>query len=84
MVGVPLIVPDDWLMLRPTGRPLAEYERVAPDAESLAAMDNGLMAAPETLFWFPGLVTVTVLVIVQLNEAELLKPALSVAVTVTE
>src|ERR1700677_56911 len=40
------------------------------------------MADPETLAWLPGLVTVTVLVMVQLNEALPVEPALSVAVTV--
>ena len=56
---------------------------MAVDDESLAAMDTGVMCEPTVPVWLPGLVTVTVLVIVQVNEAEPVKPALSVTVTTT-
>jgi hypothetical protein len=58
--------------------------RVAPDEESWPLTVRELMAVPDTFDWLPGLVTETVLEIVHENEAEPLKPALSVAWTVTE
>jgi hypothetical protein len=58
--------------------------RVAPDEESLAVTARGAMAVPETFAWLPGLVTETVLEIVHENDAVPVKPALSVALTVTE
>ncbi|MGB7097369.1 MAG: hypothetical protein WBD95_01185 [Xanthobacteraceae bacterium] len=57
---------------------------MAPVEESLALTVRGLMAVPDTSFCDPGLVTETVLEIVQVNEADPVKPALSVALTVTE
>src|ERR1700689_4653342 len=47
-------------------------------------MVSGGMADPETLDWLPGLVTDTVLVMVQVNEAVPEKPPPSVALTTTE
>ena len=43
---------------------------VATDDESVALMARAMMAAPEGLAWAPGLVTVTVLVMVQVKVAE--------------
>ena len=63
--------------------PLSAKERVADGTESEAFTVTGVMAVPETSFWSPGLVTVTVLVMVQVNEAWAEKPALSATVTVT-
>ena len=57
---------------------------MAVDDVSVAPAPTGVMAVPDTLDWLPGLVSVTVLVMVQVNEAEPLKPALSVALAVTE
>ena len=56
---------------------------MAVDDESVAVMGRAVMAVPETLDWSPGLVTVTVLVMVQVKLAAPVKPALSVAVMVT-
>jgi hypothetical protein len=68
VVGVPLMRPLDE-MVRPAGRPVALKVRVAPDWESVAAICRLLMAVPETLDWVPGLVTATVLVMVQVKLA---------------
>ena len=57
---------------------------MAVDEESVAATTNGVMAVPETLDWFPGLVTVTVLVTVQVKLVVPKYPSVSVAVMVTE
>ena len=51
--------------------------------ESEAVTVNGVMAAPIELVWFPGLCTVTVLVMFQVKPADPVNPSLSVAVTVT-
>ena len=56
---------------------------MAVDDESEALMGNAVMAVPEPLAWSPGLVTVTVLVMVQLKVALPVAPALSVTVMVT-
>ena len=53
----------------PAGRPVAEKVRVAPDGESVAVIWRAVMAVPETLDWVPGLVTATVLVMVQVKVA---------------
>ena len=57
---------------------------MAVDEESAAATTNGVMAVPETPDWFPGLVTVTVLVTVQVKLVVAKYPSVSVAVMVTE
>ena len=56
---------------------------VATDDESVATTAKGAMAAPDTPDWSPGSVTVTVLVIVHVNETWAEKPESSVAVMVT-
>jgi hypothetical protein len=63
------MVPEAELMVSPAGRPVADHDVIdAVDEESLAELARE-MAAPEPLVWLPGLVTVTVLVMVQVNEA---------------
>ena len=42
---------------------------MAVDEESVALIGRAVMAVPETLDWSPGLVTVTVLVMVQVKVA---------------
>ena len=55
---------------------MADHEAmVAVDEESLAELSRAVMAVPETLDWAPGLVTDTVLVMVQVKLAEPLKVA---------
>jgi hypothetical protein len=71
-------------MVRPMGRPVALKVSVAPDWESVAAICRLLMAAPETLDCVPGLVTATLLVMVQVKAVVPEYPAESVAFTVTE
>ena len=64
---------------------MADHEAMEAAAEeSVAELDTGLMADPEVSVCGPGLATATVLVTVQLKLAEPLKPASSVAVTVTD
>jgi hypothetical protein len=58
-VGVPEISPVEELIDRPAGRPVAEYVRVCPEAESEAETCK-LAAVPTVPVWLPGLVTVTV------------------------
>ena len=78
MLGAPVMAPLA-AMARPVGRPLADQDRTAVDEESAALASKVVMAMPETLDWGPGLVTDTVLVMVQVKLAEAEKPALSVA-----
>jgi hypothetical protein len=68
VVGVPVILPLDE-MVRPMGGPVAPKVSVAPDWVSVAAICRAVMAVPETLDWVPGLVTATVLVMVQVKLA---------------
>ena len=84
VVGVPVMVPVDELIERPAGRPEAVQVSVAPDWVSEAELESAVMADPVTFDLAPGLVTVTVLVIVQVKVAEPAKEAPSVAVMVTE
>lgn len=84
VVGVPVMVPVEELMVRPAGRPVAVHETVAVDDESWAELLSGVMAEPVTLDWLPGLVTVTVLVMFQVKVVLALNACESVAVTVTE
>ena len=70
VVGVPVMAPPDEAIDRPAGRPVALQVSVAVDDESVAVGVNDVMAAPETLDLVPGLVTATVLVMVQVNETE--------------
>ena len=67
VVGVPVMAPPDDAMTSPTGRPVAVQVSVATDEVSVAAGVRVVMAAPETLDFVPGLVTVTVLVMVQVK-----------------
>ena len=83
VVGVPLTTPVEALIDRPAGRPEAVQVSVAVDEVSVAAGVK-LAADPVALDLVPGLVTTTVLVMVQVNETELETLALSVAVMVTE
>ena len=78
VLGAPVMAPLA-AMARPVGRPLADQDRTAVDEESAALASKVVMAMPETLDWGPGLVTDTVLVMVQVKLAEAEKPALSVA-----
>src|ERR1017187_10908007 len=59
-VGVPEMRPVEALIASPAGRPVAEQDRVCPDAESVAWIWR-LAAAPTVPVRVPGLVTVTVL-----------------------
>ena len=43
---------------------------MAVDEESVARVGSAVMAVPETFDWVPGLVTLTVLVMVQVKVAE--------------
>jgi hypothetical protein len=85
VVGVPVMAPVPELIESPVGSPVADHvEMVAVDDESVAELDSVEMGPPDRLDWLPGLATDTVLVTVQLKVACPEKPALSVAVTVTE
>ena len=73
------------LMVRPGGAPdSGQPVRVAADEESVAVSVRVAMAVPDGGRWAPGLVTDTVLVMVQVKVAEPWAPRLSVAVRVTE
>jgi len=82
VVGVPEIEPDVGSTVSPAGSPVADQVRVAVDEVSVpvAVRETG---APDTEVWFPGLVTATVLVTVQMRAAWPEKPAESVAVRTT-
>ena len=87
VVGVPVMAPPDEAIDRPAGRPVAVQVSVAVDEVSVAAGVRVVMAAPEALDLVPGLVTATVLVMVQVKLTELANVVgepLSVAVIVTE
>ena len=86
VVGVPLMTPVEELMDRPVGRPEALQVSVATDEVSVAVAVMGEMAVPDTfdLADVVGLVTATVLVMVHEKLADPAKPAVSVAVMVTE
>ena len=84
VVGVPVTAPVDGSMDSPAGRPVADQVRVAVEDESAAGTSTVVMADPDGSDWSPGLVTVTALVTVQVNETEPEYPAPSVAVAVTE
>ena len=73
-------------MARPAGRPVADQVvMVAVDDESVALLARAVMGTPVGLDCRPGLVTVSVLVMAQVNGAvNPPKPALSVAVMTTE
>ena len=77
---------DEELMDRPVGRPEALQVSVATDEVSVAVAVMGEMAVPDTfdLADVVGLVTATVLVMVHEKLADPAKPAVSVAVMVTE
>ena len=73
VVGVPLMMPVAEAMDRPVGRPVADQMSptvVATDEVSVAVAVMLVMAVPATfdLALVVGLVTATVLVIVQVNE----------------
>ena len=80
------MVPVAALTDRPVGRPVADHVNqvtAVPEAVPVAVLANGTMARPSRFERAPGLVTVTVLVMVHVKLAEPAKPASSVAVTVT-
>ena len=83
VVGVPLTTPVVALIDKPAGRPVADHVRVAPGSESVALGTNGVMAVPVVANWVPGLPTVTVDEMPQVNEVEPAKACPSVAVMVT-
>ena len=83
VVGVPVMMPVEELMARPTGSPVADQVSVAVDDESVAPTTSPATDTPEPLSWFPGEVTVRMLVMVQVKLDEAAKPLPSVAVTVT-
>ena len=85
VVGVPVTCPVDTLITRPNGNPEAvQVEIVAVVDESPATLLRAVMADPDTLLFVPGLVTVIVLVMFQVNEAVAVSAWVSVAVMVTE
>ena len=87
VVGVPLMTPVAEAIDRPAGRPVAVQARVAVDEESVAVAVMEAMAVPDTLDLavVVGLVTATVLVMVQVNaDVDTALEAMSVAVRVTE
>ena len=84
MLGVPVMAPVAEAMTSPVGRPVAvQVVMVAAADESVAVVLSEVTAVPDGLSWAPGLVTVTVLVMVQVKLAEPGKPELSVAVSTT-
>jgi len=70
VLGVPLITPVAGSIDNPAGSPEAEYVSVAVDDESVALIDTGVTATPDTELWAPGSSTDTVLVMVQVNDVE--------------
>jgi hypothetical protein len=83
-VGVPVMDPEEELIDRPVGRPVADQVNVWPDWESVAELVTVEMAVPVVLVCAALAVTVTVLAIVHEKLADPAKPALSVALIVTE
>ena len=83
VVGVPATDPVEELIANPTGRPVADQVKVAPDWESVAELVRVGMAEPVTFDWFALAVTATVSVIVHEKVAEPAEPLPSVAVKVT-
>jgi len=84
VVGVPVMAPVVELIVSPAGRPVADQVSVAVGLVSVADGVKVAIADPVTEDLVPGLVTATVLVMVQANDAEPEKLAPSVAVSVTE
>jgi hypothetical protein len=84
VVGVPVMDPVDELIDRPAGSPVADQVKVAPDWLSVAEFGTALIAVPVTADLLPGLATVTLLVMFQVNDVEEVSAWESVAVTVTE
>ena len=84
VVGVPVIVPVEGSMDSPAGSPVAENERLVVGEVSEPPVVTAAMAVPETFVCGPGFTTATVFEMVQLKEVVPVKPAESVAVTVTE
>ena len=87
VVGVPVMAPVVELIVSPAGRPVADQVSVAVGLVSVADGVKVAIVDPVTEDLVPGLVTATVLVMVQEKLAELAKvvgEALSVAVSVTE
>ena len=83
-VGVPVTDPVEELMASPVGRPLWVQVRVRPVWVSVAEFASEEMAEPTAEDCPPGLVTTTVLVVVQVKEALACADELSVAVRTTE
>ena len=83
VVGVPVMAPVAGSIDRPAGRPVADQVMVAVDEVSMRLMARGVIGEPVALDWVPGLMTETVLSMVQVNVADPMVPALSVAVRTT-
>jgi len=83
VVGIPVIRPDDGLMVSPEGRPVADQDTMVAVPDESWADEDRLNGVPVVKDWVPGLDTVTALPIPQTNTACPLYPALSTTVTVT-
>ena len=79
VVGVPVIVPEEELIDRPAGSPVADHVMVAAVSVSVALEVSGVMAEPVVLAWLPGLAIVIEEVRVQVNEVLPTKEFVSVA-----
>jgi hypothetical protein len=75
VVGVPVIEPVGPSIDSPTGRPVADRARVAPDWVSVAETVTGVIAGPDTEVWPPGSAKLTVLVTGHENVASIEIPA---------
>ena len=85
VVGVPETAPVVVLNDSPVGRPDWAHEVMVPPPTTEALGVSVVIAVPDTLFWVPGLVTVTASLTVQVKAVLVpLKPFESVAVAVTE
>jgi hypothetical protein len=69
-VGVPLMLPEVGSIESPAGKPLADQVTDSPDSESVAELVRVEMAEPDTSVWLDWPATVTVLVMVQVKEAD--------------
>ena len=83
-VGVPVTDPVEELMASPVGRPLWVQVRVRPVWVSVAEFASEEMAEPTAEDCPPGLVTTTVLVVVQVKEAADTRVAAGVALSDNE
>ena len=67
VVGVPETAPVVVLNDNPVGRPDWAHEVMVPPPTTVALGVSVVMAVPDTLFWVPGLVTVTASLTVQVK-----------------